>query len=208
MTSSPTSASSKRVAHYAAALHSFTSSPSTFRVLHSIPSNTSQKPSLPLAPPKHLYILDSSFNPPTLAHLRIAKTAIQEDGQTHPEAQTGTKRLLLLLATQNADKAAQPAAFEHRLCMMEGFAEELLEQLRRERDTKSGLVSGAGDAGEIQGVDIALTTEPYFVDKANAIAQHPDYPALVTTQIREFYFYRRSYVHLSRAHQTAHDSHV
>jgi len=123
--------------------------------------------------------------------LRIAKSALQND--THPEAKTGPKRLLLLLATQNADKAPKPAAFEQRLVMMEVFAEELLAQVglgkaysntqEKQHDSDNGERDEKAD--EIQGIDIALTTEPYFVDKSNAIAEHPDYPASSTTQIRE-----------------------
>jgi len=77
---------------FRAALTSFASSSAGFRVLNSIPQNVST------ASPRTLYVLDSSFNPPTRAHLKIAVTALRDDRGEAP------KRLLLLLATQNADK--------------------------------------------------------------------------------------------------------
>src|SRR5450432_1859290 len=88
---------------YTTALKSFASSPSTFRILSSLPVRSQS--SQPLPPPKTLYILDSSFNPPTLAHLRILTSALTEKTPL-------PRRVLLLLATQNADKAQKPASFE------------------------------------------------------------------------------------------------
>ncbi|KAI5784667.1 cytidylyltransferase family protein [Geopyxis carbonaria] len=62
--------------------------------------------------PGPLYILDSSFNPPTLAHASLVLSC-------------KPKNLLLLLAVQNADKAPAPAEFEDRLAMMQLFEETL-----------------------------------------------------------------------------------
>ncbi|SLM40851.1 cytidylyltransferase [Lasallia pustulata] len=141
------------------ALHSFTSSNSNLRILRSLPSPTPP-------PPKTLYILDSSFNPPTLAHLRIATSALLDD--THGAI---PKRLLLLLATQNADKAPKPASFEHRLAMMTIFASDLLENLKgQQRQAEEG-----GGEGGIA-VDIALTTLPHFHAKSAALASSALYP--------------------------------
>lgn len=72
----------------------------------------------------------------------MAKSALQS---------SPSSKLLLLLAVQNADKAPKPASFPARLCMMDGFAKDLLQ----------------GVQGEI---DLAVTTMPYFHGKANAIA--------------------------------------
>lgn len=137
---------------YRTALHTFASSPSNFQILKSLPS------SLPPPPPKTLYILDSSFNPPTLAHLRIAKTALLSDPIPSPTP----KRLLLLLATQNADKAPKPAAFEQRLVMMEIFASSLLSETEQK-------IEGFG-------IDIGVTKLPYFADKAKSIEESGLYP--------------------------------
>ncbi|KAG0646039.1 nicotinamide mononucleotide adenylyltransferase [Hyphodiscus hymeniophilus] len=155
---------------YATALKSFSSSPSTFRILS---TGTSHLP-----PPKTLYVLDSSFNPPTLAHLRIATSALLND--THASA--GPKRLLLLLATQNADKAPKPAAFEQRLLMMQIFASDLLSSLRSSTSTSTSPVTSPltkdqdwDQNTEEIGVDIAVTKLPYFMDKAEAIDGSGEY---------------------------------
>lgn len=143
----------QQLSKYAASLSSFSSSSSNFRILHS--SSTSS-----FSPPKTLYILDSSFNPPTLAHFRIATSAILKDAQPSPSP----KRILLLLATQNADKAPKPASFEHRLTMMQILASDLL--------SSPGL-------DEQIAVDIGVTKLPYFIDKAKAIEESNAYPSSV-----------------------------
>lgn len=130
----------------------------------SSPQNVEILCTLPHAPPKHssspktLYVLDSSFNPPTRAHLRICTSAL-----SHDSSSAGPKRLLLLLATQNADKAPKPAAFEQRLAMMSIFAEEMVKELA---------VDG-GREGVV--VDVGVTKEARFVDKARVIEECGDY---------------------------------
>ena len=142
---------------FSSALRSFASSSTNFRVLRTIPSNQTY-PS-----PHTLYVLDSSFNPPTLAHLRIAYSALSSHTSSTP------RRLLLLLATQNADKTHKPAAFEQRLVMMALMAEHLrtlLPQNSKENDVA---------------IDIGVTKYPFFVDKSAAITssglyQQPSFP--------------------------------
>jgi len=146
--------------HFQAALRSFASSNSTFQLLRTVPA--SRSPSI--SSPKTLYVLDSSFNPPTTAHLRIASSALEQD----PRA-TAPKRLLLLLATQNADKASKPAAFEHRLVMMTLFAQDLQSHLRKSNTTSSET--------EIPPIDIGVTKKPYFHDKATSITESNVYPS-------------------------------
>ena len=108
--------------------------------------------------PKRLYVLDSSFNPPTRAHFRLCTSAL-----LHDRPEPGPKRLLLLLATQNADKAPKPAAFEHRLAMMTIFAEEMEKEL----------VVDGGREGVV--VDVGVTKQARFVDKARAIEECGNY---------------------------------
>ena len=86
----------------------------------------------------------------------MAESAIRSSKTSVP----GACRLLLLLAIQNADKAAKPASFEHRLAMMSLFGQELYDQ------TQSP-------------VDIAVTKEPYFHHKAAAIDKSTVYPGEV-----------------------------
>ncbi|APA12111.1 hypothetical protein SS1G_10929 [Sclerotinia sclerotiorum 1980 UF-70] len=84
---------------------------------HSVPPSNSSSP-------QTLYILDSSFNPPTLAHAHICLSALRDHFASdlrHTKA-----RLLLLLSTQNADKKISGASLEERLVGMECFATDLL----------------------------------------------------------------------------------
>ena len=130
-------------------------------------------PAPPRSRPVTLLVLDSSFNPPTRAHLRMAVSAAR-DPRYRPssrpgggaagrgrdeEGEEGGVRVLLLLATSNADKAPRPAAFPHRLAMMYGFARDLGDSL-----------SGGGVV-----VDIAVTTQPYFHSKSAAVASSAFY---------------------------------
>lgn len=122
-----------------------------------------------------LVILDSSFNPPTIAHMQMATSALQDVRTRDTSAQgagagAGDVRLLLLLAVNNADKAPKPASFEHRLSMMHSFAGDIQEAWRAATQT----TTEQGD-DHLLPVDIGLTTHPYFHDKSAAIANSPDY---------------------------------
>jgi nicotinamide-nucleotide adenylyltransferase len=87
------------------ALASFTHSSSKFRVVRTVnPTNTQ---------PKTLYILDSSFNPPSIAHLSLVQSALKD----HGSLEHSPYRLLLLFSTQNADKAPSPASFAQRIAL-------------------------------------------------------------------------------------------
>ncbi|MCJ1260892.1 hypothetical protein MMC22_000756 [Lobaria immixta] len=123
------------------ALADFQLFPSTFRVLFTLSSSPTARLSSPSSPsppspspptphpslssPKTLYILDSSFNPPTLAHLDIATSALHSHHHDASFPRSSPCRLLLLLATQNADKQSGPASFERRLTMMGLLAGEI-----------------------------------------------------------------------------------
>ncbi|KAI1659360.1 Nucleotidylyl transferase [Daldinia decipiens] len=155
------------------ALKSYQISNATFRVLcslthSSLSSTAAEAPALhpPQTPPKSLLVLDSSFNPPTLAHQHMALSALLEHGQPSNDS-TDKSRVLLLLAINNADKAPKPAAFPQRLAMMYIFAQDLLRSTAAEtRHTH-----------QCDGVDIAVTTEPYFHAKARAISASDFYHA-------------------------------
>ncbi|KIW18610.1 hypothetical protein PV08_02899 [Exophiala spinifera] len=154
---------------FAQALTDFASSPSsTFKVLRSVQS-TSPPSSSPI---RTLYVLDSSFNPPSKAHLALVKNALRtttflssssrsETASRPPpppqpsppsQANPAESRVLFLLATVNADKTPEPAAFPDRLVMMTLMAEELRSAL-----------------SDPPVVDIGITKKPYFVDKAASI---------------------------------------
>lgn len=143
-----------------------------------------------------LVVLDSSFNPPTLAHMQMATSALQElrtqqgiaaalrggsAGQRH--GLTDDVRLLLLLAVNNADKAAKPATFEERLLMMGAFAGDIQQAWRKlekqavaqEEEATHANTEAQEDEATTLPVDIGLTTHPYFHDKSAAIAASPEY---------------------------------
>ncbi|PKX93074.1 putative cytidylyltransferase [Aspergillus novofumigatus IBT 16806] len=131
---------------YQAALKRFIASPRNLEILNSVRSNQLQEQKQPSQALDVLYVLDSS----------IASSALLEKPSV-------PSRLLLLLATQNADKPSKPADFEDRLAMMELFAQDLLSHL----GTNSPSPANAG----LQQIDIGVTKKPYFVDKAAEIEQ-------------------------------------
>ncbi|KAJ9646136.1 uncharacterized protein PV06_01966 [Exophiala oligosperma] len=151
---------------FARALTDFaSSSSSTFKVLRSVPSSSPPSSS----PIRTLYVLDSSFNPPSKAHLALVKNALKTtEFLSTSSAQSGTSssaskpalgtsfsesRVLFLLATVNADKTPEPADFPDRLVMMTLMAEELRSAFSTDPPV----------------VDVGITKKPYFVDKAASI---------------------------------------
>lgn len=171
------------------ALKEFAGSSKSFQILHTVPP--SQTPSS-ATPTNTLYVLDSSFNPPSEAHLSLVKATLnkplinsnRDDSQHHitsshvgdASAGGGPPRVLFLLATVNADKKPKPADFEDRLVMMTLMAEEL-HTLRfplgdPSKDSRAPIV------------DIGITKQPYFIDKASAIEESHAYnssPPTTTT---------------------------
>ncbi|KAG8162724.1 hypothetical protein KVR01_007202 [Diaporthe batatas] len=146
-----------------AALRSFQSSGRPFQLIQQ------DAPGTAAAAPRRcraLVVLDSSFNPPTLAHMHMATSAVrdlrkqqqQQQDMATADGLADEVRLLLLLAVNNADKAPKPATFEERLLMMEAFRQDI-------RDNEATTLP----------VDIGLTTHPYFHDKSAAIATSPEY---------------------------------
>ncbi|OTB16216.1 hypothetical protein K445DRAFT_317196 [Daldinia sp. EC12] len=164
------------VSVFTQALKSYQISNATFRVLCSL-THPSLSPAAPAEPPtlhppqtplKSLLVLDSSFNPPTLAHQRMALSALLDHGQSDSDKKHAS-RVLLLLAINNADKAPKPAAFPQRLAMMYIFAQDLLRSSTSELTQQHQHQHQHSDS-RCEAVDIAVTTEPYFHAKAHAIA--------------------------------------
>lgn len=198
---------------FRSALDAFQSSPASFRVVCTLGPRARDGPAAllqhrilatpqPQQPPPggaaaRLVVLDSSFNPPSAAHLRMAREAVvaelvrtkawarqreeEEEGGGAGDGGGGGGgggvRLLLLLAVRNADKAAKPAAFEQRLAMMWAFARDVRRALEEGEETEeeegNKRSTGAGVA-----VDVALSTEPYFHAKSAAIAESDFYSGL------------------------------
>ncbi|RKU39730.1 hypothetical protein DL546_000686 [Coniochaeta pulveracea] len=117
--------------------------------------------------PKKLVVLDSSFNPPTLAHLWMARDAVVEELK---RTEWKGVRLLLLLAVQNADKAPKPAGFEQRLAMMWAFARDVRSSIDEELKGVDGVARGTNVT-----IDVGLTTKPFFHEKSEAIARSDFY---------------------------------
>lgn len=153
--------------HLSTALKDFQTSQSPFRLLQTIhPHTLVPQPATPPSSkdsnnqPRTLLILDSSFNPPSTAHLTLALTALHRT--SNPMTSTpGPHRLLLLFSTMNADKAPSPAKFDQRLALMTIFAVDLLKNLRTRPDSASYVQDIS--------VDIGVTTAPYYSDKSAAI---------------------------------------
>jgi nicotinamide-nucleotide adenylyltransferase len=146
----------KLVPELSTALNTFQASSRRFQVLKTVHAAQSDpvSPSRPsdAESAKTLFILDSSFNPPSTAHLTLARSVLSSSSLPKPH------RLLLLFSTQNADKAPSPAPFPHRLTMMTIFAQDLLRSL----------TSGTSSAEAVP-IDIGVTKAPYYTDKSIAI---------------------------------------
>ncbi|KAM5434155.1 putative nicotinamide-nucleotide adenylyltransferase [Microsporum canis] len=139
---------------YRKSLQEFGASSDDFRLLDIVPPDGVLN-----VQPGSLYVLDSSFNPPTIAHTQMVTTAIKAANANG----SPPSRVLLLLAIQNADKLPKPALFEHRLAMMRLAAEDIQQSLSQEATRDEG--------GNICNfvIDIGVTKHPYFMDKAVAI---------------------------------------
>ena len=147
------------VTEFGSALKLFQDSSSKFRVLKTIypSSRISQQPTIPSEDesPRTLFILDSSFNPPSIAHQTLAHAALHRSSS---DAFPKPHRLLLLFATMNADKAPSAASFDQRLTLMSIFAGDLIDSLRLTSDEYS-----------VVPVDVGVTTVPYYTNKSAAI---------------------------------------
>lgn len=141
---------------FSSALKDFASAEtSSFRVLRTVSSKSQHNTKPSKSHDKTLYVLDSSFNPPSRAHQNIVQKAVFDQA----DKTASLKRVLLLLATENADKKSKPAAFEDRLVMMTLMAENLVQQ---------------ESAAEVV-VDVGVTKKPFFRDKAIAIDESGEY---------------------------------
>jgi len=99
-------------------------------------------------------VLDSSFNPPTMAHLALARLSLSSS-QTHAPASRTFDAKLLLFSIKNADKTLKQgdATPTQRLEMMVLLAREL---------------EAAGGQGS-QSIAVAVCQEPTFVGKSTAL---------------------------------------
>ncbi|KAM7199717.1 hypothetical protein V8F20_005587 [Naviculisporaceae sp. PSN 640] len=169
---------------FSRALSSFHGSGSKFQVICTAAARPMRhnhdglpNPTAPNTRPTTLIVLDSSFNPPTIAHLQMATSAFQAVAKSKEgENRLGNVRLLLLLAVNNADKAPKPAPFDQRLALMWAFARDIQESLSEHRVGQVKEPAGNQDERGLN-IDVALSTQPYFHEKTAAIAQSDFYSA-------------------------------
>ena len=86
-----------------------------------------------------------------------------------PDEDPGPARLLLLLATTNADKGSAPAAVPHRLAMMCILANALREATSSAKDGYSS------ESHDHVIIDIGLTNSPLFTKKVSLVQESPAY---------------------------------
>ncbi|KAF7791744.1 hypothetical protein EIP86_002768 [Pleurotus ostreatoroseus] len=125
-------------------------------------------------------VLDSSFNPPTLAHRALASVSLSQPpyNVTHappdlglPSASvasgpsSGFDARLLLLSVRNADKALKPgdATYTQRLQMMTLLAQDIMVEWERAQ-----LANSEGPDGK-DNVAVAIIDEPTFVGKSRIL---------------------------------------
>jgi nicotinamide-nucleotide adenylyltransferase len=103
--------------------------------------------------PLKIAVLDSSFNPPTRAHLALATYPYASASQTIDTSPCHYDALLLLLSVRNADKTLKPAdaTYPQRVEMMVQFGNHL----------KS--VEGSSNFA------VGIIDEPTFIGKANIL---------------------------------------
>ncbi|KAF8907274.1 hypothetical protein CPB84DRAFT_1843980 [Gymnopilus junonius] len=122
--------------------------------------------------PLRISILDSSFNPPTLAHLALANSPRSEGLSISEEANHADPPFydakLLLLSVKNVDKSLKPgdATYQQRLEMMSLLT--LAIQPDVDATSSSSPISDIF-IPERANVAIGITDEPTFVGKANTL---------------------------------------
>ncbi|OCT52212.1 hypothetical protein CLCR_08764 [Cladophialophora carrionii] len=192
---------------FSKALKDFAGSSSSFRILYTVPPTSAPSQGKPI-PTRTLYVLDSSFNPPSKAHSSLVKAALRSrrsNSERKDHSQSETPRVLFLLATVNADKKPKPADFEDRIVMMTLAAQDLRSSFSSTGGptSSSDAASASASASETSDspsntparrtveapiIDIGITKQPYFVGKASAIRdsnvyENPDREDGVVEQI-------------------------
>ncbi|PPQ94470.1 hypothetical protein CVT25_001103 [Psilocybe cyanescens] len=121
--------------------------------------------------PLRISILDSSYNPPTLAHLALANSrrsqGLRVDCTNEEEPHPSYDAKLLLLSVKNADKTLKPgdATYQQRLEMMSLLA----LNVTRDTNGSTSQLSSHPASLESANVAIAIIDEPTFVGKSEAL---------------------------------------
>ena len=145
-----------RGAMLASKLTEFILSGSDFRIVHNVkalgPEASASEKLFVEESTERICILDSSFNPPHLGHMQLARDSLAQ--VYRKDEKDENKVLLLLLSVKNADKInPQPASFRERLDMMCLMANHMY-------DTYNINVS------------VGLTKHAKFVDKSSCVRRY------------------------------------
>ncbi|KAH9856626.1 Nucleotidylyl transferase [Lenzites betulinus] len=165
---------------YATLLHRIHKGLSTIELIHTSHSRwpLPPHPASTLAPSLHISVLDSSFNPPTLAHLALANTLPPPTTDVPPSKRSHDfDARLLLLSVRNADKQLKPgdATYEQRTEMMVLLAHELARAHARDVPAAQAQVgTPTSDSAEPEqkhepNVAVAIIDEPTFVGKSTIL---------------------------------------
>lgn len=123
--------------------------------------------------PIRISVLDSSFNPPTLAHLALANSPRPKYSNEDSNADEKYDAKLLLLSVKNVDKRLKPgdASYVQRLEMMGLLAQDV--------DTKTvptspelSVADGLQNLAQDHNVAIAVIDEPTFVGKSKVLTEY------------------------------------
>jgi len=126
--------------------------------------------------PLKISVLDSSFNPPTLAHLALAslspdaycQSTLPAGSADTPGVTSGFDARLLLLSVRNADKGLKPtdATYVQRLEMMIHLADAVVPDSSSHNATNSDPHTAAES-----NVAVAIIDEPTFVGKERILTE-------------------------------------
>ncbi|CDZ98640.1 Rossmann-like alpha/beta/alpha sandwich fold [Phaffia rhodozyma] len=157
-----------------------TSKPSISTTSSSSPSLSSSQTSRKLT----ISCLDSSFNPPTSAHLDMALAGLppvarrndKDLGNVNGEAEDGAEEydaLLLLLSARNVDKVLKSgdASFEQRLEMIHLMAQHILKLGSSGFKSNPTCTSPVAPPRAWSNVAIGLLHEPAFVNKDKVVRE-------------------------------------
>ena len=114
--------------------------------------------------PLRISILDSSFNPPTLAHLALANSPRPRKQNSENQDVCAYDAKLLLLSVKNADKTLKPgdATYQQRLEMMLLLSKDV----RTDTNTEASYSLPEHEAANVA---IAIIDKPTFVEKSSTL---------------------------------------
>ncbi|KAF9506259.1 hypothetical protein BS47DRAFT_452818 [Hydnum rufescens UP504] len=126
--------------------------------------------SLDYAGTSSVAVLDSSFNPPTSAHLALALAAVSES----VPPSLAPNAILLLLSVRNADKQLKPGDASHvqRLQMMTLLAQEIERVLSAQRNDSGQITTLSREHAPQPSVAVAAIDEPTFVGKSSLLMDY------------------------------------